>query len=355
MKKLLSFICALFIAVSAWGGTPARALEPSKVLDNIEMTIKSGVTDPVKQTPKHLRSISGLELHKYLTPVTGIGIEGDWTVNTSPSKTVFDHQLVGGMLTSNMMNLFAGYPGSPRPFEIETVVGIGWLHGYVVGPGDYNSWYTKYGLNLNFNLNDKFALSLKPAIVYNMKDGDHTRYNVNNAYLEAQLGLTYKFITSNGTHGFKYSDLAYTQAEVDALNAEINELRNREPMIREVIVEKIVTNAVEAVPVPAFENAVGFTINSYEVLPTEMANLANVASVLKANPDMKILIKGYADKDTGTAEYNKTLSERRAQAVKDVLVGMGVTDGQLMTEGVGDTVQPYSTNNWNRAVTFEVR
>lgn len=354
MKKFLSFICALFMTLTVWGGTPTRTLEPSKVLDNIEMTIKSGVTDPVKQTPKHLRSITGLEIRKNLTPVTGMGIEGDWTINTSPSKTVFDHQLVGGMLTSNMMNLFAGYPGSPRPFEIETVVGIGWLHGYVVGPGDYNSWYTKYGLNLNFNLNDKFALSLKPAIVYDMKDGDHTRYNVDNAYLEAQLGLTYKFLTSNGTHGFKYSDLAYTQAEVDALNAEINELRNRAPIVQEVIVEKIVTNAVEVIPVE-LENAVGFEINSYDVLPTEMANLANVASVLKANPDMKVLIKGFADKDTGTAEYNKELSERRAQAVKDVLVGMGVTDGQLMTVGVGDAIQPYDTNNWNRAVTFEVQ
>ena len=38
-----------------------------------------------------------------------------------------------------MMNLFAGYPGTPRTFEMEAVVGVGWLHGYVNGTGDDNS------------------------------------------------------------------------------------------------------------------------------------------------------------------------------------------------------------------------
>lgn len=355
MKKFLSFLMAMVFAVSAWAQSgPVRTLEPSKVLDNIELTVKSGATAPATSY-KHLRSISGVELRKNLTPITGLGIEGDWTVNTSQSKTVFDHQLVGAFATTNLMNLFAGYPGAPRVFEIETVVGAGWLHEYVNGPGDYNSWYTKYGLNLRFNLNDKFALSLKPAIVYDMNDAGRTRYNVHNGYIEAQVGLTYKFPTSNGTHNFKYSDYAYTQADIDALNAEINELRSREPEVREVIVEKVVTNTTAVAVAPILENAIGFTINSARILPTEMANLANVANVLKANPDMNLLIKGYADKDTGTTEYNKELATRRAQSVKDALVDMGIDAGRLEIDGVGTAVQPYSTNDWNRTVTFEVR
>lgn len=354
MKKFISFLMAMVFAVSAWAqSAPVQTLEPSKVFDNIELTVKSGVTAPAT-SPKHLRSISGIEIRKNLTPITGFGVEGNWTVNTSQSKTVFDHQLVGAFGTTNLMNLFAGYPGSPRVFELETVVGAGWLHEYMNGPGDYNSWYTKYGLNLRFNLNDKFALSLKPAIVYDMNDAGRTRYNVHNAYLEAQLGLTYKFPTSNGTHNFKYATL-YSQADIDALNAEINELRSREPMVKEVIVERVVTNSVEVATVPVIENVVGFTINSAMVSPIEMANIANVAQVLKANPEMNLTIKGYADKDTGTLEYNKDLATRRAQAVKDALVGMGIDAGRLTIEGVGASVQPYTTNDWNRAVTFEVR
>lgn len=356
MKKFISFLMAMVFAVSAWAqSAPVQTLEPSKVLDNIELTVKSGVTAPATSL-KHLRSISGIEIRKNLTPITGFGVEGDWTVNTSQSKTVFDRQLVGAFGTTNLMNLFAGYPGSPRVFELETVVGAGWLHEYMNGPGDTNSWYTKFGLNFRFNLNDKFALGLKPAIVYDMQDGNRTRYNVHNAYLEAQLGLTYKFPTSNGTHNFKYATL-YSQADIDALNAEINELRSREPMVKEVIVERVVTNTIQVATTvtPTLENAIGFTINSATVSPIEMANIANVAQVLNANSKLNLIIKGYADKDTGTPEYNKDLAIRRAQAVKDALVGMGIDAGRLTIEGVGASVQPYTTNDWNRAVTFEVR
>ena len=353
MKKFLLFLMAMVIAVSAWAQTPTQVLTPSKVTDNIELTVKSGVTDPVIHTPKHLRSISGIELRKNLTPITGIGLEGDWTVNTSASRTAFDHQLVGAFATTNLMNLFAGYPGSPRTFEIETFVGTGWLHTYMNGPGDLNSWYTKYGLNFRFNLNDRFAISLKPAIVYDMKDGAHTRYNVNNGYLEAQVGLTYRFKNSNGTHNFAYADM-YTQTDIDALNATINELRSREPEIREVIVEKIVTNTIEVVPEVKLINAVGFLINSAKVLPTEMANIANVAAVLKANPDMNITIKGYADTDTGTPEYNAVLADKRAHSVYDALVNMGVNPDQLSIDNTNGA-QPYDTNNWNRVVLFELK
>lgn len=353
MKKFLSFLMAMVIAVAAWAQSPVQVLEPSKVLDNIELTVKSGVTDPVVHTPKHLRSITGIEIRKNLTPITGIGLEGNWTVNTSQSKTVFDYQLVGAFATTNLMNLFAGYPGTPRTFELETAVGAGWLHEYMNGPGDLNSWYTKFGLNFRFNLNDKFAISLKPAIVYDMKDGNHTRYNVNNAYLEAQVGLTYRFPTSNGTHNFAYANM-YTQADIDALNAEVNALRTREPEVREVIVEKVVTNTVEVVSTPALINAVGFTINSSKVAPTEMANISNIADVLKANPGMNIAIKGYADAGTGTPEYNAVLADKRAHAVYNVLVDMGVDPGQLAIDNTNGA-QPYDTNNWNRVVLFEVK
>ena len=64
-----------------------------------------------------------------------------------------------------MMNLFAGYPGTPRTFEMEAVVGVGWLHGYVNGTGDDNSWGTRLGVNFNFNIGKEkaWAISLKPV------------------------------------------------------------------------------------------------------------------------------------------------------------------------------------------------
>ena len=118
--------------------------------------------------------------------------------------------------------------------------------------------------------------------------------------------------------------------------------------------EKLITNTVEVIPDVKLINAVGFMINSAQVLPTEMANIANVAAVLKANPGMNIAIKGYADAGTGTPEYNAVLADKRAHAVYDALVDMGVDSDQLAIDRT-DGAQPYDTNNWNRVVLFELK
>jgi len=98
---------------------------------------------------------------------------------------------------------------------------------------------------------------------------------------------------------------------------------------------------------------VRFTINSAKIMPTEEVNVYNMAEWLKANPKEKVNIVGYADKDTGTAEYNLKLSEKRANAVADALVNTyGISADRLNIRFDGSDVQPYSTNDWNRIVIF---
>ena len=84
-----------------------------------------------------------------------------------------------------------------------------------------------------------------------------------------------------------------------------------------------------------------------------MVNVYNVAQWMKSNPNAKVYIRGYADRDTGTAAYNMKLSERRAQTVKDILVNdYGIDASRLTTEQYGSDVQPFDVNNWNRIVLF---
>ena len=88
-------------------------------------------------------------------------------------------------------------------------------------------------------------------------------------------------------------------------------------------------------------------------MPTEEVNVYNMAEWLKANPEEKVVICGYADKDTGTSEYNMALSEKRANAVADALVNTyGISRDRLTIKYDGSDVQPYSTNDWNRIVIF---
>ena len=74
---------------------------------------------------------------------------------------------------------------------------------------------------------------------------------------------------------------------------------------------------------------------------------------MKDNPDQNVTIVGYADKDTGTAEYNMGLSKRRAEAVRSALVNeYGINPDRLSVSAEGSNVQPYDVNNWNRIVIF---
>ncbi|MDE6397445.1 MAG: OmpA family protein, partial [Muribaculaceae bacterium] len=117
----------------------------------------------------------------------------------------------------------------------------------------------------------------------------------------------------------------------------------------EVVQETVVT---ETAPLMS---TVRFKLNSAVISSEEAVNVYNTAQWLKANPEEKVVIVGYADKDTGTPAYNLKLSQRRAQAVRDMLVNKyGISSDRLTTQAEGSNVQPYDVNNWNRIVIFSV-
>ena len=100
---------------------------------------------------------------------------------------------------------------------------------------------------------------------------------------------------------------------------------------------------------------VRFKLNSAYVSSEEMVNVYNIAEYMKANPNAQIVVRGYADKDTGTSDYNMELSKRRAEAVKNELINTyGISADRLETKAFGSDVQEYpSHNDWNRIVIFK--
>lgn len=63
--------------------------------------------------------------------------------------------------------------------------------------------------------------------------------------------------------------------------------------------------------------------------------LTRKISVLRANPDVRIRIEGHAD-ERGSDEYNLALGMRRAQAVKDFLIGYGISESRFETFSFGE-------------------
>ncbi|MDE2368946.1 MAG: OmpA family protein [Burkholderiales bacterium] len=76
--------------------------------------------------------------------------------------------------------------------------------------------------------------------------------------------------------------------------------------------------------------------------PESMGTLNTVAEILKNNPDLRFEIQGHTD-NVGNAAHNRSLSQQRAEAVKQQLTAMGVAASRLATSGLGDS-RPLADN-----------
>lgn len=108
----------------------------------------------------------------------------------------------------------------------------------------------------------------------------------------------------------------------------------------------------------SFDN-IEFEFDSAKLTQGSYATLDQIASILKDNPTWAtIIVKGHTD-STGPEAYNQKLSESRANAVKEYLVGQGVAASVVSTEGYGES-QPIADNGTrdgrqkNRRVEFQV-
>ena len=350
MKKIILTL-ALLMGISA---VQAQSLEQNKFFDNWSVTLKGGAIMPFQNYAfwPSARGIFGLEIRKQLTPVFGLGAEGEATINTSSwwkepnywgpkSPNIIDHTMAGLFGTVNLSNLFGGYKGMPRVFEIEGVIGAGWLHCFhrtesadVYG-NDYNSWYTKAGANLNFNFgaNRAWTFSLKPSVLWDM-NGDimipyrfnsnarfewegephngKSQMNADHAAVQLEAGITYHFKGSNGERYITFCPYKYSQNDIDALNGQINGLRNQLNGLQGDLDAANARNAQLQRDLDACKKAkqpepakaadpnakymnvlVHFKVNKTNITADQQANVERVAMYLKNNPTATVDINKY--------------------------------------------------------------
>lgn len=370
MKKSILVLAFGMGILTVHAQNDRKALEGTRFGDNWSIELKTGAVTPLTHSAffKNARPAFGVGIGKQLTPIFGVGLQGMGYVNTSASKTAFDASEVSAVGKINLMNLFGGYTGEPRVFEIETLTGIGWLHYYQNGSGDTNSWSTRLGLNLNFNLGEEKAwtIGIKPAIVYDMQ-GDFnrakSRFNANNAAFELTAGLTYHFAGSNGARHFT-AVKPYDPVEVAELNDAVNILRSQlddkdmqlnnavrqaNHLQRELADCRTQAANIETVVktnrIP--ESIITFRQGKSVVDASQLPNVERVATYMKKHPEAKVVIKGYASPE-GNLAFNEKLAKTRAQAVKNILTKKYKIDDSRITaegQGIGDM---FSEPDWNR-------
>ena len=143
----------------------------------------------------------------------------------------------------------------------------------------------------------------------------------------------------------KHIAIAKEKAETDRIQAEIKKAGSRRDQLRlEAKREKIARLRAQLAHLKARKTNRGlvltlgsvlFAVNKAALKPGAMKNIDRLAEFMKADSHRNVMIEGYTD-NTGSPGYNKTLSEKRAEAVRDALVDKGIDSQRIVTRGYGE-------------------
>jgi outer membrane protein OmpA-like peptidoglycan-associated protein len=386
MKKLFFVLAAGMMAATV--NAQNTAITSNKFGDNWYVGINGGIsTTLTKQHPdggffKAIAPTAGLRVGKNLTTVFGLALDGDVHFKSnekwaSASKTFIEDLNLDLMGTFNLSNLFAGYKGEPRNFEVIGLGGFGWTHQFGSYASRVNGIESRVALDFAFNLGAEKAwqVYVEPSLTYGLHawaEGQDLqvpfKYNINNAFFSLKAGVNYKFGNSNGSHNFVKAQLR-DQAEIDGLNAKINELRAdndaksgqlsaKDQQIADL--QKKLADC-EARPVQIVENVKKETVLQPIVIfrqgkstidPAQYASVEMVAKYMRNHPEAKVLVRGYASPE-GDAELNQRLSVARAEAVQTALINRyKIAADRITTEGLGATDKLSEEIDFNRVAMF---
>jgi len=259
--------------------------------------------------------------------------------------------------TLNLSNLIAGFNPN-RVFNLSAFAGIGLNIGFsndkaadanaaikaamtpayeplaYLWDGTKVRLFGQFGLNGDFKINDNWSVGLELSAntlndKYNSKKAGNWDW-----YFNALAGVKYNF------------GKTYTTRFIPA----------PEPEIR--YVEKIVEKIVE-VPAPApaetaataaepLRRDIFFQIGRTVIRKSEQQKVKDVVEYLKANPEAKVNVTGYADAGTGNDRINDRLAAGRADVVVKALKKAGISASRISYDSKGARVQPFADNDSNR-------
>jgi outer membrane protein OmpA-like peptidoglycan-associated protein len=347
------FIQANAVGTSFYGSQEGAFMKPKTLFKNYRTNLGFSVA-----------------LGKWFTPGIGLrtkftGMWGRSIISEDKKTNASKYWVINEQVLFNLSNMLCGY-SETRVWNFIPYVGAG------VGR---NMSYNTYSMDLNAGILNMFRLSKKVAINLDINYGlfdprfdgfSATNSSTKNSFknmartLSVEVGLTYNFGKAAWS---KTPDVeaikALSQGQIDALNAQLADANAENARLRNQIANhkcpkaeggevKTVKEIVSA-PVSVFFNIGKSKIASQK----DLQNVQAIADAAKAN-NAKIVVTGYADSKTGKANYNQSLSEKRANTVADALVNMGVDRSNIEINAAGgvDTLSPIS---YNRRATVELK
>jgi len=263
-----------------------------------------------------------------ITPYVGAEVDYSGVFNLENSKTFLDAHNLTGNVVFNVTNLLAGYHGNRRCFELELLGGAGWVHEfdseYANGSTGGNALSVRGALRGNVNVSKNVAITVTPEYLWLPKQftmrGEFQGVNLS-------VGVKYRIPTNRGNFPLKQ---LRNQSELDALNATIQSLQHANTELARVnaeLEETIKQLLAEGHKVSVKTQSLGsyyFDKGKYDV------DVNKVAGLVKALKDTNgsIVLTGTTSPE-GSESFNKTLAEKRANAVKDALVANGIEASRI--------------------------
>lgn len=305
---------------------------------------------------------------KWFTPGIGLrtkfnGIWGRTVISEDKKINANKYWTLNEQVLFNLSNMIMGY-NPERVWNLIPYAGAGVAR---------NMSYNRYTMGLTagilntFRLNEKIAVNLDinygmyGAALDGWPDAGIIRHSVKNKdrVINVEVGLTYN-IGKTGWNAVPDVEAikAMYASQIDALNASLADANAEIARLNGVIKnhkcpevggQTVTVKEIVSAPVSVFFNLGKSKIASQK----DILNLQAVADAAKAN-NAKIAVTGYADSKTGNANINQSLSQKRAEAVADALVNMGVDRANIETSAAGgvDTLSPI---NFNRRATVELK
>ena len=307
---------------------------------------------------------ASVAIGKWFTPGLGLRtkVNGVWgrTVNGDDKKAnASKYWQANEQVLFNLSNMLCGYnPDRVWNFIPYAGAGIG-----------RNMTYNSYAMGLQAGLLNEFRLSRKFALNLDLSFGlhepDFDGNGIANASsrspkskdrdLNLEIGLTYNLGKATWN---KVPDVdainALHQSQLDALNAQLADANAENDRLNNLIknhkcpeAKTVTVKEVAIAPVSVF-----FNIGKSKIASRK--DLQNVKAMTETNKDAKFVVTGYADSKTGSASYNQKLSQKRAEAVANELVKMGVSRDNIEIVAKGG-VADLTPISYNRRATVEIK
>ena len=191
----------------------------------------------------------------------------------------------------------------------------------------------QFGLIADFRLNDNWAINLE-ASANTLND----KYNSKKAknwdwYFNALLGVKYNF-------GKTYSTRFIPAPEP--------EIRYVEKIVEKIVEVPAKVEEPAATAAEPLRRDIFFAIGKTVIRKSEQQKVNEVVEYLKANPEAKVNVTGYADAGTGNDRINDRLAAGRADVVVKALKKAGIAADRISYDSKGARVQPFADNDSNR-------